>query len=168
MRSWGGFASKTAGVSPFGLRKVHALNALDGWFSAVAGKRGRRVLRFSVGAWAVWREVRGWRGRRVAGAGNDWLGFVVSQVAKGGRGNRYHVPLLPADLGCATRRPGAFGQRSASLPGPQLRGTGGILIVFGKSHRDRGHPPKMAVNRYHVPRLHQVSFKCSRIIGSNS
>ena len=96
MRSWGVFASKTAGVSPFGLRKVHAVHALDGWFSAVAGKRGRRVPRFSVGAWAAWREVRGWRGRRVAGAGNDWLGFVVSQVAKGGRGNRYHVPLFPS------------------------------------------------------------------------
>ena len=91
MRSWGVFASKTAGGSHFGLRKVHALHALDGWFSAVAGKRGRRVPRFSVGAWAVRREVRGWHGRRVAGAGNDWLGFVVSQVAKGGRGNKYHV-----------------------------------------------------------------------------
>ncbi len=26
-------------------------------------------------------------------------------------------------------------------PGPQLRGTGGTLIVVWKGHRDRGHPP---------------------------
>jgi len=28
-----------------------------------------------------------------------------------------------------------------SLPGPQVRGTGGTLIVVWKGHRDRGHPP---------------------------
>jgi len=28
-------------------------------------------------------------------------------------------------------------------PGPQLRGTGGTLIVVWKGHRDRGHPPAL-------------------------
>ena len=32
--------------------------------------------------------------------------------------------------------------RHTVITGPQMRGTGGTLIVVRKGHRDRGHPPK--------------------------
>jgi len=34
---------------------------------------------------------------------------------------------------------------SATITGPQLRGTGGTLTWVGTGHRDRGHPPFSAV-----------------------
>ena len=33
------------------------------------------------------------------------------------------------------------GESAVTLPGPQKRGTGGTLIVVGKGHPDRSHPP---------------------------
>ena len=35
----------------------------------------------------------------------------------------------------------SFWLKHPSLPGPQMRGTGGTLTVVWKGHLDRGHPP---------------------------
>ena len=85
---------------PCGVRKVHALHALDGWFLAVARNRGPRLLLFSVGAWVVRREVRGRPGRRLSAPGNGWLKFVVSHVLiAGGIGIMSHYCPVRCRIG---------------------------------------------------------------------
>jgi len=76
-------------------------------------------------------------------AGKIGAGMVIefcSPLAGWGLGR---FPAPRAFIGTDPARPLASScqLRFAGLPGPQVRGTGGTLIVVWKGHQDRGHPP---------------------------
>ena len=76
-------------------------------------------------------------------------------------GTLSHFPpeLTRCRLGCGP---------TASIPGPQLQGTGGTLIVVWKSHPDRGHPPDGQQGQ--TTRLpyanHTLQSSCARLLSS--